>query len=76
MLAGERTLYQVGPVNSQVENSLLKNPGEPNWKTVPEKTVSRVGEKGWMESWEENKEINQKQKKSFKEVKLKIIAIN
>jgi hypothetical protein len=43
MLAGERTLYQVGPVNSQVENSLLKNPGEPNWRTVSEHQ-SRVGD--------------------------------
>jgi hypothetical protein len=54
MLAGERILYPVGAVNSQVENSLLKNPGEPNWKTVPEKTESRIGEKA---EWKTEKKV-------------------
>jgi hypothetical protein len=76
MLAGERTLYPVGAVNRQFGEFTVEESRRTKLKDCTREDRKPNRRKGWMESWEENKEINQKQKKSFKEVKLKIIAIN
>jgi hypothetical protein len=59
------SIYQVGTVNRRVGGFSGCWKEEPNWKTVLEKTVSRVGEKAKLDNWEENEELSLKRRKDY-----------